>query len=224
MTGRPHTARILSQLVILTAFYLITSCKKKNDNELVITGTIRSGQTGLAIEGATISIEKKSVQGGTYSANFTTATAAVSNGSGQFELTFPRENFSELRIAATKPGYLTRYFPISPSSLSPETPYFTSIDIFEQSEITVNIKSVAPFDQGDKLNFTFIKTSFDCACCGNGWKIFDATNLDTTLNCLAYGNRWIEYEVQRYGSQSDTIYRDSVFCPTESRGEIYLTY
>lgn len=214
----------LACIWFLTIVIHISSCKKNSDNNLVITGKVKSGQSGLVLNGVTVSLEKKSVQGSTYSAVFTSAAATTSGGSGEFELTFPRENFSDLRLVASKAGYLTRYFPISPTSITPGSPYITIIDIFERSEVSLNIRSVAPFDQGDRLNFTFIKTSFDCACCGNGWKIFDATNLDTTLNCLAYGNRWIEYEVQRYGSQSDTIYRDSVFCPTESRGEIYLTY
>jgi len=224
MTGRLWWERFFLCSSILIASFLVTGCKKNKDNTLDISGKVRNGQTGLPMEGVSISIEKKSVQGGTYSATFTTAASAVSDGSGHFELSFPRENFSELRIAASKSGYLTRYFPISPSSLSPETTFMTIIDIFERSEVNVNIRSVAPFDQGDKLNFTFIKSSFDCACCRNGWQSFNAVNLDTTLNCLVYGNRWLQYEVQIYNSVNDTIYRDSVYCPTQSNGVISLSY
>lgn len=221
MSARLSTTPILACLSVL---FFISSCKKNNDNSLNIAGKVVSGQTGLAQEGVYISLEKKSVQGNTYSAAFTTAATAISESSGEFELSFPRENFSDLRIAASKPGYLTRYFPISPTALSPENPFITILDIFERSEVIVRIRSVAPYDQGDKLNFTFIRTDFDCACCKNGWQSFDATQLDTSLNCLVYGNRWLQYEVQIYNAVNDTIYRDSVFCATSSTGFIELEY
>jgi hypothetical protein len=224
MRGWRCSLHFLSFLGILSSMLFTAGCKKNKDNTLVISGKVRSGQTGLTLEGVSVSIEKKSVQGGTYSATYTQAASAMSDGTGQFDLTFPRENFSELRIAATKPGYLTRYFPIPPDALSPETPYITLLDLFERSEIQVNIRSLAPFDPGDKLNFTFIRTAFDCACCTNGWQSFDAAQLDTTLNCLVYGNRWLQYEVQIYNSINDTIYRDSVYCPTGSSGELSLGY
>lgn len=224
MRGWRCSLYFLSFLGILSSMLFTAACKKNKDNTLVVSGNVRSGQTGLPLEGVSVSIEKKSVQGGTYSAAFITASSAISDGNGQFEITFPRENFSELRIAASKPGYLTRYFPLSPESLSPEAPYIAVLDVFEKSEVSVNISSTAPFDQGDKLNFTFIRTSFDCACCKDGWQFFESSQLDTTLHCNVYGNRWLQYEVQIYNSANDTIYRDSVYCPTSSSGVISLSY
>jgi hypothetical protein len=224
MRGRLCAKHSFLCFAIFIGFFFVTSCKKNDDKMLIVSGKVGSGQTGLALEGVSISLEKKSVQGSTYSAAYTTAATAVSDGVGQFELTFPRENFSEVRLTASKPGYLTRYFPISLTALSPETPVITLLDIFERSQVNVNINSVAPFDQGDKLNFTFIRTAFDCACCKDGWQSFDAANLDTSLNCLVYGNRWLQYEVQIFNSVNDTIYRDSVFCPTSSSGIITLEY
>ena len=224
MRGSRCAKHSLSCFAIVLGFFFATSCKKNDNKLLIVSGKVGSGQTGLALQGVSISLEKKSVQGSTYSAAYTTAATALSDGAGQFELTFPRENFSELRLTASKPGYLTRYFPISPSALSPETPVITMIDIFERSKVEVNINSVEPFTPGDKLNFTFIRTAFDCACCKDGWQIFDAVSLDTSLNCLVYGNRWLQYEVQIFNSINDTIYRDSVFCPSSSGGIITLEY
>ena len=224
MKGRFFAAHFLS-LVFSMVFILTNySCKKKDGNELLISGLVRIGQTGATLDGVTVTLEKKSIQGGTYSAAFTMAATGLTDGAGQFELNFPRENFSELRIAISKQGFLTRYYSISPESITPESPLRLMLEIFEKSEVTLNVRSTPPFDAGDKLNFTFIKTEFDCNCCKSGWQTFDSVNLDTTLSCLVYGNRWLQYEVQIYNLEQDTFFRDSVYCATASGGIIDLNY
>jgi len=67
-------------------------------------------------------------------------------------------------------------------------------------------------NSGDRLSFTFSNADFNCNCCSNGWRTWQASNIDTTITCRVYGNRWLKYQVQTLIGFTDSSFVDSVFC------------
>lgn len=203
-----QTIRIL--LVLLLALHT-QSCKRNTETNYHIRGQVTDADDGTALAGVSIEIEKQVVQNGIYGNTYQNALVTSTNSSGAFEGSWLRENFAALRLLATKDNYISSEKSLDIDDFEGGSAVIQNVAIYKEAFSSLRFQHFNG-SSNDRLSFTFLNAIFDCNCCSNGWKTWQGADIDTTLTCRAYGNRWLKYQVLTQLGSSDTSYVDSIYC------------
>jgi hypothetical protein len=214
----------IAQALLLIAICSLASCKK-DDGSIDVSGNIINGTTGQVVPNADIRFLGKLIQNGAYGSNDATLSSATSNTEGHFSCSWKRSNIADLKMKIACDGFITRTINLDQALFDTERENTLSQTIYEEAIAAVHIVNMGNTHPSDQVNFTFYDTPFeDCVCCAEGWQYFTGMNIDTSFTCRAYGNSWLKYEVQINTLALDTVYRDSIWCPTQSTSPIEITY
>jgi hypothetical protein len=201
--------RTIFFLYILTLLS-VTACKKNDTVEFKLQGKVTDADDGQALEGVSIEVEKQVVQNGIYGNIYQNALSTVTNSSGDFSGSWPRENFAALRILAEKSNYIKAERELEVNAFD-DGIVTENIQLYKEAFASLRFLH-ANGNSADRLSFTFLNANFDCNCCSNGWRTWQAGEIDTTITCRVYGNRWIKYQVQTQLGLTDSTFVDSLFC------------
>jgi len=181
---------------------------------------------------ASVNLQKKVVGSSTYTAAYEAAANGQTDAAGNYSLTFERQNFAALKLAASYPQFITAEKELNVSSFVVGTPYTQHLQLYPQAYIQLNITNAAPSQATDLLKFTFINAllkftfinaHFDCFCCSNGFKNYTGA-VDTTVTCKLYGDQWLKYQANfNFGTQDSTVV-DSVWCPAFETTQLNIIY
>ena len=197
--------------IIFICMLLVSSaCKKEGTVQFNLNGKVTDADDGSALSGVSIEVEKQVVQNGVFGNTYENALTTSTDNSGNYSGSWPRENFAALRILAEKSNYIKAERELN-------------INAFDDGVVTENIQlykeafaslrfTHSNGNTNDQLSFTFLNANFNCNCCSNGWRTWQAGNIDTTITCRVYGNRWVKYQVQTQLGFTDSSYVDSIFC------------
>ncbi len=217
----------MKRTIYFTVFALILSvllfqCKKEK-GEYTLTGKVTHGRTGAAINGAAVNVQKKVVGNSTYSAAYATAANTQTDGSGNFSMTFERENFAALKLSGSYPQFIAKEQELNVSNFTVGTPYTQNLQLYPEAYIQLNITNTLPSEDEDLLKFTFINAHFDCFCCSNGFKNYTGA-VDTTVTCKLYGDQWLKYQANFNFGGPDSVLVDSIWCPAFQTTQLNITY
>lgn len=198
---------IFSFMLLIMA---ISSCKKEGSVQYNVSGKITDADEGYALSGVTVEVEKQVVQNGIYGNTYEAAVSTITDSNGNYSGSWSRENFAALRILTAKSNYIPveRSLNVEQFSDGPVTE-----DIAMYKEAFASLRFIhANGNASDRLSFTFLNAAFDCNCCSNGWRTWQAGSIDTTITCRVYANRWIKYQVQTLIGFTDSSFVDSIYC------------
>jgi len=197
--------------IIISAFLLFSAaCKKEGGVQFQLNGRVTDADEGNALVDVTVEVEKQVVQNGVYGNTYQNALTTSTDNSGDYSGSWPRENFSALRLLAEKPDYIKAEVALNINSFDDG---IETVNIAMYKEAFASLRFVhSAGNASDRLSFTFLNANFNCNCCSNGWRTWQSASIDTTITCRAYGNRWLKYQVQTYIGSNDSSYVDSIFC------------
>lgn len=198
-------------LLVLSFVLHTQSCKRNTETNYHIRGQVNDADDGTALAGVSIEIEKQVVQNGIFGNTYQNALVTSTNSSGAFEGSWLRENFAALRLLATKDNYITREESLDIDAFEGGSAVTQNIAMYKEAFSSLRFQHFNG-SSNDRLSFTFLNANFDCNCCSNGWKTWQAADIDTTFTCRAYGNRWLKYQVLTQWGSNDTSYVDSIYC------------
>lgn len=196
---------------ILFGFLIVHSaCKKEGTVQFRLNGRVTDVDEGNALGDVTIKVEKQVVQNGVYGNIYQNALTAYTDNTGNYSGSWPRENFSALRVLAEKSNYIKAEIPLDINSFDDGS---ETVNIALYKEAFASMRFVhASGNSNDRLSFTFLNADFTCNCCSNGWQTWQSANIDTTITCRVYGNRWVKYQVQTFLGSEDSTFVDSIYC------------
>lgn len=221
MKYRSHT--LLAVAFIVMCCFAVVSCRKESGT-YGLKGVVRNGNTNQPIQSVNVKISKQTVSGGTFGGTFTTAATTTTDAGGNYELQWPRENFSALKVVAEKNQYITRSVNLNVDNFSPGETLTRDLTIYPEAFISVTILNNGETSAQDQLQFTFTNALFECDCCSNGWKTFSGANVDTTITCKVYGDREIKFQKRIITAAADTLIKDSIFCPSFQTTGVNIQY
>ncbi len=218
----------MKRTIYYTVFALVLSvllfqCKKEK-GRYTLQGKVSHGRTGAALSGANVNVQKKVVGNSTYSAAYSSAASAQADGSGNYSMTFERENFAALKVTASYPQFIAKELEMNVSSFTVGSPNTQNLQLFPEAYIQLNITNAVPTATTDLLKFTFLNASFDCFCCSNGFKNYSGA-VDTTVTCKLYGDQWLKYQANyNFTGGQDSVVVDSIWCSAFQTTQLNIVY
>jgi hypothetical protein len=201
---RTNTLLYICMLVISSA------CKKEGAVQFNLNGRVTDADDGNTLSGVSIEVEKQVVQNGVFGNTYQNALTTNTDNSGNYSGSWPRENFAALRILAEKTNYIKAERELDINAFDDGT-VTENIQLYKEAFTSLRFMH-SNGNENDRLSFTFINANFNCNCCANGWRTWQSANIDTTITCRVYGNRWLKYQVQTQIGFTDSSYVDSLFC------------
>lgn len=215
--------KISFHLISVLAILLVTSCKKENTN-FNLQGTVRSGNNSVGLPAAYVEVQKQVVNGGTFGATYSTAVLGATDGSGNYKVNWPRENFAALKLIVSKSQYIRRESNLLVDDFSGGNTVTKDMTLYPEAFIDVRIQNTGEANSTDVFKFTFTNANFDCLCCSNGFKIFAGSAVDTAYQCRLYGDTWLKYQKQKITLETDSVVNDSIWCPAFITTDLNISY
>jgi hypothetical protein len=198
-----------TSLIVLIA--MIGSCRKDTEVFYGLKGRVTDADEGFGLSETEITIEKQVVQNGVYGNTYQKALITTTNSDGMYEGNWQRENFAALRLIAKKTNYITADIELNVDAFENGISETQNVELYKEAFTTFRFIHSGGVPS-DRLSFTFLNANFNCNCCSNGWKTWQAASIDTSFTCRVYGNRWLKYQVQTQIGFSDSSYVDSIYC------------
>lgn len=211
---------ILSCVIILSTSLVM--CKKENP-EYRLQGRIVNARTNIGINDATVKVQKQVVNHNTFSAVYTLAASAQTDGSGYYKLSWPRENFVALKIESEYAQYIPKEIELNVENFEANHEQNKTIALYPEAFINVSVSHSQLGSSTDMTKFNFVNANFDCQCCNSEVKQFSGI-VDTNFTCKLYGDQWLKYKWTYRLSGQDTVVVDSIWCTAFEITQIHLNY
>lgn len=220
------TARSVSKwcAVFLCTSLALSACKKEESQNLAMQGTITDGRNGEPLSGVSAVVSHQKISNGVFSLNFVEAARSITDGSGNYSMSWDRANSNSIKLTGSLENYITRSAFVNPSSITPGSVYTQNLVMFPEAFIRVRLVNELPSAEADNINFRFKDVSFDCACCDINPKSFTGATVDTAFTCKLYGDTWLKYMRIVATNEADTTITDSIFVPAFQTSQIDIFY
>jgi len=213
-----------TQNLFVLLLIVLCGCKKEQGN-IQVSGNIQNGTTQQSVSNANVSFLGKVIQNGAYSSNDATLSTTTCDAVGNYCCSWKRSNITDLKMRISADGFITRTIALNQTALSTDEDNTINQTLYEEAIAQVHLINSGNSNPFDQVNFTFYHIPFeDCVCCAEGWQYFTGASIDTVFECKAYGNSWLKYEVQVNTLALDTVYRDSIWCPSHATSPIEIIY
>jgi hypothetical protein len=206
---------IFASIIFVILSFVSLSCKKDDENQIIVKGSITDPKTGSGIAGCSVYLDGKILSSGVYNDNFSEIASATTDGSGQFEIKTDWQVVSQYRIRAFKLNYFENSSLVSAESIPKGGTYSTTINISPVAWVRLNVTNIVGFNNDDQIQYKFASTPQTCFdCCGNQFIVGDGATYSSTMKCKVIGNRYNKFywTVRRNGDTNP--FSDSIFCPS----------
>lgn len=196
---------------LLTVAITIFSCKKEDDENIIISGTVTNPQNGRVISGVNVYLDGKILDGGVFNDNYSEIASGTTDASGKFEIKTAYQVVSSYRIRAFKTNYFDASNIISSESIQKGSNYTNNLSILPAGWVRLNINNVVNLP-GDEIHYKYAGTPQSCYdCCSNEYLI-GTGNYHATYKCKVVGNSYSKFywTVTRNGIINP--FTDSVYC------------
>ncbi|MBU0486944.1 MAG: hypothetical protein KKA07_05810 [Bacteroidetes bacterium] len=215
---------IISVLALLLIL-LETSCRKKINNDLIVSGIVIDTTTGAPIEGAVISISRSEISSGTYSSGYEFVTSANSDANGNFCIETEKNRSVSFLMTAFKDQYISNEVYFTSGDIDPYGNHLEIVMLSPVAFLNLRFKNTHPYNSSDFFSYGFGQESPVCAdCCPPGPVVFTGNNVDQTISCTVFGNRTniVYYKVVK--NDVTHFFEDSIVCPAFSTIDHLIEY
>jgi hypothetical protein len=199
-------------LLIIALTFLLINCKKEENKNFILKGTVRDARSGAPLGNASVLAEQQLLEGGSFGGFFSEAASGNTSGSGNYELQWDNANIVEARVTGSAVGYIARVYNLRAASFEPGKEISQNIDLHPEANIAVRVLKSGVVPNASQLNFRFENAEFDCLCCNNTWRNINSNAADSTFQCRVYGDTWLRYRYEVLNSGDAVFMRDSIYC------------
>lgn len=205
---------------------VLVACERRNEGmELTLEGQVLTLPDRTKLGGSDFTLFERAVEDGALQAEAVIGEAESDPG-GRFSLTFPRKSSYSLRWTSTAEDHFAASGTLDPELLYPNEPFLLEVGLHSVCTLHVHLASAAPEDSSDRILFN-LGEAFPCACCPDDQILLEGVGVDTSWQCLMYGNHWMTWgadlDVAAIG-QPDGLFVDSIFCPAFGAANLELTW
>jgi hypothetical protein len=221
------TARSVAFLTTgLCGVILITwlaACRKEQ-KDLQLEGTVRNARTLMPIGGVYVELEQQVVEDGVFGGAFRPAGEAYTNTDGNFSIKWPRQTIAQLRVSASKSNYIAHQTTLNPDQFQPGVTVTRNLKLYPATFISVRLRNTGETSASDQIRFKFDEADFDCICCSEEWREINGENVDSTFQCMLYGETWLKYRVEFISAGNSGLQFDSIWCPSFQINNLEVNY
>ena len=204
-------------LLLLLAFSLLISCKKKGKADFVIKGLIVNSTSSLPHSNASVQLYALTQIGG----NSTLIQSTSTNSAGEYSFSFPRDIVISYKIICEKNLYFTINESINFSDLTIEQDNIRNYSTNEMAWAKLRFINQSP-SPSDILSYVKTEGKSNCDVCCPSDEVLIIGVADTTIYCPNNANTNYSYS---FNSQGTGFFGDrSIITPAFDTAEIVLTY
>ncbi|WP_027418455.1 hypothetical protein [Crocinitomix catalasitica] len=175
--------------ILFTSAFLLVACKKNEPIQYTFLGNVTDEFTGEQIPDAEINFSQLLIAN---SFNFVEIGGVNTDQFGVYEMAFNRDKSTEIHIEVKKDNHFPHIENVFTSELSTENTNFKNFALETKSFVQFKIKNLYPEDD-DSFNLVLKHFKEDCdECATNGSQSYFG-ELDTVLNYVTTGNRYVEF-------------------------------
>ncbi|NVN96140.1 MAG: carboxypeptidase regulatory-like domain-containing protein [Bacteroidetes bacterium] len=199
--------------VLLFGFFvLLDSCKKDDNNTIIIQGKITDANQNIAVANAEVTFWASRIQSGTYNPNYMALATVTTDASGNYNLQITKAKDAGFRITIEKPKYFGQTIDISVENL-PAGTHSLNYSIYPEAYFKLNVKNTSFIDNTDFISYWFNNTQpTGLNCCNNIPINYTGQTYSNTIKCRTFGgqNMIVKWIVKK--DNVSTPHESSVYC------------
>lgn len=200
------------------------ACKKEENQQITVKGTVTNLQSGSALSGAVVYLEGKLLNSGIYNNSFSVIASSTTNGSGQFEIKTDWQVVSQYRIRVYKLNHFETLSVVSAESIPKGSTYSTSFAISPIAWVRMNVRNAVGMAD-DEIQYKFSSTPQSCYdCCSNDYIVGTGATYTNSYKCKVIGDRdnTFYWTVKRNGITTPSS--SSRYCPAFDTTVLNIVY
>jgi hypothetical protein len=175
--------------LFLTGLVMLHSpgCKKDQDR-IIIEGSVTDQSQGTPVEGATVYLYGKLFAGGLYNPDPSIITSATTDAQGNFVINQPQVKANEFEIHIEKELYFTFQETLDDGQVSAGKIYQPAYSIYPAGWIRLRVQNTNAHDPDDRINYRLYSQNPECSdCCQNAFVQGTGMNYNQESVCKTYG-------------------------------------
>lgn len=174
--------RIFFALTLMMAF-LFSGCKKDQDR-IMIEGSIMDAVQSAPVADATISLYGKVLEGGIYNPSSTVIASAVSDAQGKFAINIQQVKASDFELVVTRTSYFEYREALTVDDISSGNTYEPVIQFSPEGWLRLKVQNSNPINASDLISYRIISDNPECSdCCNSAWKQGQGMVVNTESLC-----------------------------------------
>lgn len=220
------TKHIISpKLYILVILFLMFSSCQKQEDFLLIKGSIISINEGVSLEGVVIELYTRELQSGIYSANYKLFNELTTASDGNFVFTLPRRTWASVHLLFSKPGYFNWDFEIEGDVLKSDSGFDEVFSLDPKSWLNFEIRNANPVNGSDSFEYRIMNGTADCEkCCTGNSQSFSGMDVNENGICEIIGSQDIIIQWNLFRNGQNTGGSNSYFIPPGDTALINFAY
>jgi hypothetical protein len=197
---------------LIGTFLFFYSCKKDDDNNIIIQGKIIDANQNIAVANAEVTFWSSRIQSGAYNPNYIAITSAITDAGGNYNLQIIKAKDAGFRITIEKPKYFGQTTDISVENL-PAGTNTLNYSIYPEAYFKMIVKNISFVDNNDFISYWFKNTQPSGAnCCNNVQTNYTGQSYSNIIKCRTFGgqNMIVKWIVRK--DNVTTPYESSVYC------------
>jgi hypothetical protein len=180
-------ANLLLLLLTSVMMCVLPACQK-DQNRIVIEGTVTDQSQGMPLEGATVYLLGKLFSGGLYNPDPSIITSTTTNAQGKFVINQQQVKANEFEIHIEKELYFSFEELLSDGQVSAGKTYKPSYSLFPAGWIRLRVQNTHFPEPDDQINYRVYAQNPDCSdCCQNAFVQGNGMNYNQESVCKTYG-------------------------------------
>lgn len=215
--------KLILLISLFAAAITVFSCKKEDDENIIVSGIVTNPQNGSPISGVNVYLDGKILNGGVYNDNYSGIASGTTDASGKFEIKTAFQVVSSYRIRTYKINYFDASNIISSESIQKGSAYTNNLSVLPVGWIRLNINNVVNWPN-DEIHYKYTGTPQSCYDCCNNEYLIGIGNYHATYKCKVVGNTYSKFywTVTRNGIINP--FTDSVYCAAFDTAVLNIGY
>lgn len=170
-------------ILIFLLFMAAMACNKDSDR-IIIEGSVTDPVQSVKVEGATVYLYGKLLQGGVFHPDPSVIAMATTDASGNFKIDIGQVKASDFEMHVLKENYFGFTEPLTTSEISAGKTYNPAYQIYPQAWIHLKVRNTFPYDSSDLISYRILSQNPSCAdCCSDAYVQGSGMNYNNESLC-----------------------------------------
>ncbi len=203
---------LLLMVCLLGIFALTNSCKKDDENTIIVKGIITDANLKTPIANAEVTFWASRIQNATYNSNYISLATTYTDANGNYVLQITKGKDAGFRITAEKAKYFGQTADIVVDAL-PAGTHTLNYSIYPEAFFKMNVKNNTPINNSDFISYWFYNTQPTGAnCCNNLAINFTGQFYENTVKCRTFGGQNIIVKWNVKKNNVVTYNESTIYC------------
>jgi hypothetical protein len=211
-------------VILLLSLLVMAGCKK-DDDKIMIEGTVTDPAQGIAVEGVEVYLYGKVFDGGMFNPDPSVIGYAVTGADGKFLIKIGQVKASDFEMRLDKPHYFSFTEKLTNNEISSGKTYKPAYSLHPEGWLQLRVQNTNPYSSADLIAYKIESDNPSCSsCCNSNYIQGQGTLYDGITTCRSKGGKdvLIIYNVHKAGNSK--IDSATVLLPVFDTAYYHLIY